>query len=180
MRFLPTPLAGAFVVEVEGYSDARGLFARTFCADTFRARGLASVYPHCNVSHNPKRGTLRGMHYQDAPKREAKLIRATRGAAFDVALDLRPHSPSYLKWAAVELTADRRNAFYIPEGCAHGFLTLSDDCELFYQMSEIYDPALGRGVRYDDPAFAIEWPFAPLLIGERDAAYEDYKSAPRI
>lgn len=175
MKFLPTPVAGAFAVEIEPHTDARGLFARTFCAETFAARGLASAYPHCNISYNVRRGTLRGLHYQAAPRSEAKLVRATSGAVFDVALDLRPSSLTYLKWAAVELTAEKRNAFYIPEGCAHGFLTLSDDCELLYQMSDVYDPALGRGVRYDDPAFAIGWPFAPVVISERDASYEFYK-----
>lgn len=178
MKFHPTDISGAFVVEIEPHADGRGFFARTFCAETFAAHGLAAAYPHCNVSYNVKRGTLRGLHLQEAPKSEAKLIRATRGVIYDVALDLRPGSPTYLKWAAVELTAEKRNAFYIPQGCAHGFLTLADDCELFYQMSEVYDANLGRGVRYDDPAFAIRWPFAPAVISERDASFPDYRPAP--
>ncbi len=171
MKLLPTAVAGAFIVEVTPHADDRGLFARTFCADTFAAHGLPSVYPQCNVSQNHTRGTLRGLHYQGDPKPEAKLVRATRGRAFDVAVDLRRQSESYLKWAAVELDAARHNAFYIPAGCAHGFLTLSDDCELFYQMSERYVPELQRGVRFDDPAVAIAWPFAPAVISARDAAF---------
>ena len=171
MRFRPTAVAGAFIVEVTPHADDRGLFARTFCADTFAAHGLASVYPQCNVSQNHRRGTLRGLHYQADPKPEAKLVRATRGRAFDVAVDLRRGSESYLRWAAVELDAARHNAFYIPAGCAHGFLTLSDDCELFYQMSEPYVPELQRGIRFDDPAVAIAWPFAPQVLSARDAAF---------
>ncbi|KPH09737.1 dTDP-4-dehydrorhamnose 3,5-epimerase [Rhizobium acidisoli] len=174
MRFAPTAVAGAFVIDVEERVDDRGMFARTFCAETFTAHGLASVYPQCNVSQNHKRGTLRGMHYQADPKPEAKLVRAVRGRVFDVALDLRPASKTYLKWAAVELDGERRNAFYIPAGCAHGFLTLEDDCELFYQMSEVYVAELAMGVRYDDPEFGIAWPFAPVIVSERDAALEHY------
>jgi len=171
MKLLPTAVAGAFIVEVTPHADDRGLFARTFCADAFAAHGLASVYPQCNVSQNHKRGTLRGLHYQADPKPEAKLVRATRGRAFDVAVDLRRESESYLRWAAVVLDAAKHNAFYIPTGCAHGFLTLSDDCELFYQMSEPYVPELQRGVRFDDPAIAIAWPFAPAVISARDADF---------
>ncbi|MBB4576756.1 dTDP-4-dehydrorhamnose 3,5-epimerase [Rhizobium lentis] len=174
MKFLPTAVLGAFAVEVDARSDDRGMFARTFDAQTFAAQGLVPVYPQCNVSQNHRRGTLRGMHYQADPRPEVKLVRAIRGRVFDVALDLRPDSPSYLTWAAVELDAARRNAFYIPAGCAHGFLTLEDDCELFYQMSEVYVPELARGVRWDDPGFAIAWPFAPSVISERDAALDSY------
>lgn len=174
MRFRATSISGAFVVEIEPHADERGFFARTFCADTFAAHGLAHVYPHCNISYNAKRGTLRGLHYQDAPKPEAKLVRAIKGSAYDVAVDLRPASPTYLKWAAVQLSAESHNAFYIPAGCAHGFLTLSNDCELFYQMSEVYDASLARGVRYDDPAFGVEWPFTPVVVSKRDMSYEAY------
>ena len=179
MKFNPTAIADAFEIEISARSDERGMFARTFCAETFAARGLATVYPHCNISYTSKRGTLRGMHYQEAPKQDAKLVRATRGAVFDVALDLRPGSRTYLRWAAVELSAEKRNAFYIPAGCAHGFLSLTDDCELFYQISEAYDAALDRGVAYDDPAFSIEWPFAPTFISERDATHARYIPLPR-
>ncbi|WP_017671912.1 dTDP-4-dehydrorhamnose 3,5-epimerase [Blastomonas sp. AAP53] len=175
MKLLPTAITGAMVVEVDAHMDERGLFARTFCADVFGAHGLATHFPQCNTSQNPQRGTLRGLHYQAAPKEEAKLVRATRGRAFDVAVDLRPASDSYLQWVSVELDADRRNAFYIPAGCAHGFLTLSDDCEIFYMMSESHAPDLGRSVRWDDPAFSIDWPSPPLIMNERDAMCEDYK-----
>ncbi|MET0366237.1 MAG: dTDP-4-dehydrorhamnose 3,5-epimerase family protein [Sphingobium sp.] len=174
MKFVATEVAGAFAVEVEPATDERGLFARTFCAETFAAQGLVSVWPQCNISTNVRRGTLRGLHYQADPQPEAKLVRATRGRVFDVALDLRPESASYLAWAAVELDAVRHNAFYIPAGCAHGFLTLEEDCALFYQMSAPYAPDLARGVRWDDPAFGIAWPFAPEVIGARDAAWPDY------
>lgn len=172
MRFVPTAVCGAFIVEVDAHSDERGMFTRTFCAEAFAAQGLAAVYPQCNVSRNARRGTLRGLHYQAAPRPEAKLVRATSGRAFDVAVDLRPASSSYLAWAAVELDAGKHNAFYIPAGCAHGFLTLEDDCELFYQMSDPYVAELARGVRFDDPAFSITWPFAPLVISARDASLE--------
>ncbi|MBX4918644.1 dTDP-4-dehydrorhamnose 3,5-epimerase [Rhizobium bangladeshense] len=174
MKFVPTAVSGAFVVEVDARSDERGLFARTFDAKSFADRGLVPVYPQCNVSQNHKRGTLRGMHFQADPRPEIKLVRATRGRVFDVALDLRRDSPTYLQWASVELDARSRNAFYIPAGCAHGFLTLEDDCELFYQMSEVFVPELARGVRWDDPAFSIAWPFEPSVISERDAALESY------
>jgi dTDP-4-dehydrorhamnose 3,5-epimerase len=177
VKLIPTAITGAMIVEIDALADERGLFGRTFCADLFGAHGLATHFVQCNTSHNPKRGTLRGMHYQAGPREEAKLVRATRGRAFDVAIDLRPASNSHLQWAAVELDADRRNAFYIPPGCAHGFLTLTDDCELFYMMSESYAPDLARGVRWDDPAFSIDWPFPPLVMSERDAMCEDYKGA---
>ncbi|MBX5145244.1 dTDP-4-dehydrorhamnose 3,5-epimerase [Rhizobium lentis] len=174
MKFVPTAVSGAFVVEIDPRSDERGVFARTFDARSFADRGLVPVYPQCNISQNHKRGTLRGMHYQADPRPEIKLVRATRGRVFDVALDLRRGSPTYLQWASVELDASRHNAFYIPAGCAHGFLTLEDDCELFYQMSEVYVPELARGVRWNDPAFSIAWPFRPSVISERDAALESY------
>lgn len=174
MKFTATAVAGAFLVEPEILADERGSFFRTFCAEAFVAQGLAATYPQCNVSANRKRGTLRGLHFQAGPAAEAKLVRATHGRVFDVAVDLRPDSPSYRKWAAVELDAARHNAFYIPTGCAHGFLTLEDDSALFYQMSAAYVPGLARGVRWDDPAFAIAWPFAPGIISARDAAYPDF------
>ncbi|MCE7795612.1 dTDP-4-dehydrorhamnose 3,5-epimerase [Sphingobium sufflavum] len=174
MKFLATAIVGAFVVEVEPQVDERGLFARTFCAEMFAAQGLPSHYPQCNVSMNHSRGTLRGLHFQAEPGKEAKLVRATRGTVYDVAVDLRPDSPSHLQWASVELSADRRNAFAIPAGCAHGFLTLEDGCELIYHMSSIYAPDLARGVRWDDPLFGIDWPFSPVVIGERDATYPSF------
>lgn len=172
MRFQPTAVVGAFVVELDELHDDRGMFARTFCADTFAEHGLTSTFPQCSVSFNHKRGTLRGLHYQQKPGEETKLVRAVRGRVFDVAVDLRPQSSSFLQWASVELDAERRNAFYIPEGCAHGFLTLEDNCELFYQISDVYQPELARSVRWDDPTFAIEWPFLPSIISRRDAESE--------
>ncbi|ORE89937.1 dTDP-4-dehydrorhamnose 3,5-epimerase [Aurantimonas sp. 22II-16-19i] len=174
MRFVPTAIDGAFLIEPEPASDARGLFARTFCAETFAGKGLAAHFPQHSTSFNPQRGTLRGLHYQDAPKGEAKLVRATSGRIFDVAVDLRRDSPSYLAHVGAELDAERRNAFYIPEGCAHGFLTLREDCEILYLVSETYAPDLARTVRWDDPAFAVAWPATPTLISPRDATAEDF------
>ena len=174
MRFVETAIAGAFLVETEPFSDERGMFARTFCAETFAAYGLVDRFVQHGTSVNPRRGTLRGMHYQAAPRAEAKLVRATRGRLFDVAIDLRPASPTYLAHVAVEIDAEMRNSFYIPAGCAHGFLTLCDDCEVSYLLSESYAPGLARTVRFDDPAFAIAWPAAPTLISPRDASAEDF------
>jgi dTDP-4-dehydrorhamnose 3,5-epimerase len=176
MRFVEMRLPGAYVIEVERHEDARGFFARTWCEEEFRARGLTAQIVQCSLSFNPRRGTLRGMHYQAPPHAEAKLVRCTRGAAYDVVLDLRPDSPTYLGWDAVELTEDNRRTVYVPEGCAHGFQTLADMTELFYQMSRPYRPESARGVRWDDPAFGIRWPPAPAerLMSERDRTYPDF------
>jgi dTDP-4-dehydrorhamnose 3,5-epimerase len=174
MELQSTALAGAFLVEVTAIPDSRGLFARTYDAERFAAAGLPTNWPQSNVSWNRLRGTLRGMHYQAEPRPEPKLVRCTRGAVFDVAVDLRPGSPTLRRWIAVELSAARHNALYIPAGLAHGFLTLEDDCEVFYQMGESYDAELARGVRWNDPAFAIEWPFAPAVISDRDASFPDF------
>lgn len=154
--------------------DARGLFARTFDAATFVTAGLPSQWLQCNTSWNRHRGTLRGMHFQAAPFLEAKLVRCTRGRIYDVALDLRPESPTYQRWFATELTECNRQALAIPGGCAHGFMTLEDNCEVFYMMSEIYVAELAGGVRWNDPSFAIEWPAAPSVISERDASWPDF------
>ncbi|MCB8823449.1 dTDP-4-dehydrorhamnose 3,5-epimerase family protein [Microvirga rosea] len=175
MKFLETAVAGAFVVEPSPNVDERGSFVRTFCAKTFSEKGLANVFPQCSLSSNTRRGTLRGMHFQVAPLEEAKLVRATKGRIFDVAVDLRPGSESYLKWCYVELDARKANAIYIPPGCAHGFITLEDDCEVFYQISVEHDPSLARGVRWDDPLFAIDWPIRPNVISARDATYPDFE-----
>lgn len=174
MKISPTRIPGVMLVETEANTDDRGLFARTYDAAAFAEFGLPTVWPQCNTSWNARRGTLRGMHFQADPKPEPKLIRCTRGAVFDVAIDLRPGLPSYCGWVGFELTAESRNALYIPPGCAHGFLTLEDGSEVFYQMGESYVPELARGVRWNDPAFAIDWPIAPMVIGERDAAYPDF------
>ncbi|MFG1399394.1 dTDP-4-dehydrorhamnose 3,5-epimerase family protein [Roseixanthobacter pseudopolyaromaticivorans] len=170
MRISHTSISGVMQVHVSPRTDARGLFARTFCADTFAAHGLATSFPEASTSWNPHLGTLRGLHLQAEPKGEAKLVRATRGRIFDVVVDLRPASPTYLAWTACELDAARRNAIYIPEGCAHGFLTLEPGCEVFYQMSQSYDAELARTYRWDDPAFAIAWPAAPRVISSKDAS----------
>ena len=175
MNITPTALAGVMAVEVTPFADERGLFARTFCAQTFAAHGMASAFPQANTSFNPRAGTLRGLHLQAEPQPEAKLVRATRGRVFDVAVDLRPASPTFRAWTAVELDADRRNALYIPAGCAHGFLSLVDDSEVSYLMSAAYVPDLARTYRWNDPAFAIAWPAPPLLISDRDAAAEDFR-----
>ncbi|QLF71761.1 dTDP-4-dehydrorhamnose 3,5-epimerase (plasmid) [Peteryoungia desertarenae] len=175
MKLTPTAIVGAFHVEVSPIADHRGLFARTFCAETFASCGLESVFPQCNLSFSPHRGTLRGLHFQAEPHAEAKLVRATRGRVFEVALDLRPHSPSYMKWASVELDATERNAFYIPPGCAHGLLTLEDECEVFSQMSTAYHPPSARIARWNDPAFAISWPFEPLILSDKDAECACYR-----
>ncbi len=175
MKISKTRLPGVMLVEISPNADERGLFARTFDAETFTAAGLPTVWPQCNTSWNAHRGTLRGLHFQADPKPEPKLVRCTRGAVFDVAVDLRPDSPSYCGWVGAELTAEDRNALYIPPGCAHGFLTLEDGAEVFYQMGESYVPELARGVRWNDPAFAIDWPFAPVVLGERDAGYPDFE-----
>ncbi|MGU3666191.1 dTDP-4-dehydrorhamnose 3,5-epimerase family protein [Methylobacterium sp. A49B] len=174
MRIIPTEIAGVMRIELEPIADDRGLFARTFCAEAFAAHGLATHFPHMNLSWNRRARTLRGLHVQAAPRAEAKLIRATRGRAYDVAVDLRQDSPSFRRWTAVELDADRRNAVYIPEGCAHGFLTLGDDCELLYLMSEVYDAGLARVARWNDPAFGIRWPATPDVIAPRDAEAPDF------
>jgi dTDP-4-dehydrorhamnose 3,5-epimerase len=177
MRFVETPLPGVWVVELDLVEDDRGWFARTFDTAGFAERGLCADVVQCNASFNAKSGTLRGMHYQADPHGEPKLVRCIRGAIFDVALDLRPQSTTFRKWHAVELTMDNRRAFYLPEGVAHGFQTLTDDCEVLYQMGRAYVPEAARGVRWDDPLFAIEWPSLPSgdrIISERDRAYADF------
>ena len=171
MIFQPLPLAGAFVVELERREDDRGFFARSFCQDEFAKHGLNPRVVQCNVSFNAKRGTLRGMHYQAKPHEEAKVVRCTHGAAWDVMVDLRPQSPTFRRWHGVELSAANRRALYIPEGLAHGFQTLTDDAELLYLMSEFYHPECARGVRWNDPAFRIEWPLKDPQMSERDRTF---------
>ena len=173
MKFRATDLEGAFVIEPEPAEDERGFFARTFSANEFAKRGLERAVAECSIAYNRTRGTLRGLHYQLAPHEETKLVRCTRGGAFDVAVDLRAGSPTYLRWAAVELTAENRLAFYIPRGCAHGYLTLTDDCELEYQISAVHTADAAASVRWNDPAVAIAWPGEPLVISTRDASYPD-------
>ncbi len=179
MLFKATPLAGAFVVELEMRSDDRGFFARAFCAREFEEQGLKPAVAQCNIAFNYKRGTLRGMHYQLAPAAETKLVRCFRGAIYDVIVDLRPDSPTYLQHFGIELSADNRLALYIPEMFAHGYLTLTDECELMYQVSEFYTPGYEAGVRYDDPTFNIQWPIPVEVISDKDLTWAAFKPETR-
>jgi dTDP-4-dehydrorhamnose 3,5-epimerase len=175
MIFVETKLPGAFVVELDPRVDDRGFFARAWCSREFEDHGLSSQLAQCNLSFNQRSGTLRGMHYQAAPKEEAKLVRCTRGAVYDVIVDLRPRSATFKKWTAVELTAENRRALYVPKGFAHGYQTLTDRTETLYQVSEFYAPEAERGVRWNDPAFEIEWPDAETrILSEKDRSWPDF------
>jgi dTDP-4-dehydrorhamnose 3,5-epimerase len=174
VRFEETPLPGAYVIELERHADDRGWFARTFDAEGFREHGLDPTNLQCSVSQNARAGTLRGMHYQEAPHAEDKLVRCTRGAIFDAIVDLRPESSTYCRWFGLELDAEGGRELYVPKGFAHGFQTLADDTEVHYQMSQVYVPGAGGGVRWDDPAFGIEWPpVDERIMSERDRGYPD-------
>lgn len=177
MLFSPTKLADAVLVQLEPRRDERGFFARTFCEREFAAQGLPTRFPQCNLSRNDRKHTLRGMHFQVAPHREAKLVRAVSGAIYDVIVDLRPASPTHLAWEGFELSAERGDALFVPEGFAHGFVTLSDDTDVFYHMSAFYTPEGARGLRHDDPRIGIRWPVTPQVIAARDAEYPDYDPA---
>ena len=175
MRFEATRIPGVQLVHIEPQRDERGFFARTWCRAAFEAQGLRTDLDQVSISWNARQGTLRGLHYQAAPHAEVKLVRVTRGAIHDVALDLRPTSPTYKRWVAVRLDAEARTGLYLPEGIAHGFQTLTDDVEILYQIAPAYRPAAARGVRFDDPAFGIEWPAAaPRIVSERDLAFPDF------
>ena len=176
MIFTETSLKGAFLIEPERLEDERGFFARTWCQREFEAHGLNSRLVQCNISFNKKMGTLRGMHYQVAPYEEARLVRCTQGAIYDVIIDLRPESSTFKQYIAAVLTAQNRTMLYVPEGFAHGFLTLEDNTEVFYQMSEFYAPEYARGVRWNDPAFGIQWPAEVQVISDRDQNYPDFIS----
>ncbi len=176
MIFTETKLRGAFLIELEKHADERGFFARTFCQEAFEAHGLNSRVVQCNVSFNRRKGTLRGMHFQIAPFAEAKLVRCTSGSIHDVIIDLRPASPTFKQHFAVELSAENRKMLYIPEEFAHGFQTLKDDTEVFYQMSQSYSAEHARGVRWNDSAFGIDWPTGVRTIIERDQNYPDFLS----
>lgn len=173
LRFVPTSLAGAYLIEQERHADERGFFARTWCAQEFEGHGLESELAQCSVSFNHRRGTLRGLHYQAPPFAEAKLVRCTRGALFDVAVDFRPDSPTFREWVGIELTESNGSALYIPRGFAHGFLTLADATEVSYQMSTPYNPDAARGVRWDDPFLGLTWPAPVIVIALRDRGYPD-------
>lgn len=176
MIFRETNLPGVVEVYLEPLGDDRGFFARSWCQREFEQHGLTPLTVQCNVSFNEKKGTLRGLHYQAEPHPEAKLIRCTQGSLFDVAVDLRRNSPTFKHWFGLTLGAKQRNMLYVPQGVAHGFLTLEDKTEIFYQMSEFYYPELSRGVRWDDPAFNIAWPEKVEVISERDRTYPDFLS----
>jgi dTDP-4-dehydrorhamnose 3,5-epimerase len=177
MIFTETQLKGAFILEPEQFEDERGFFARTWCEREFEQHGLNPRLVQCNISFNKRKGTLRGMHYQSAPYAEAKLVRCTSGAIYDVIIDLRPESATFKQWIGVELTAHNRLELYVPEGFAHGFQTLEDNSEVFYQMSEFYQPEAARGVRWDDPAFKISWSevASNRIISDKDQQYQDFK-----
>ena len=170
MKFSETALGGAWLIELEPHSDERGFFARSFCESEFAERGLTARFVQCNVSFNHKRATLRGMHFQAPPHEEAKLVRCTSGAIYDAIVDLRPKSPTFLQWIAVELTATSRSMLYVPEGFAHGFQTLADDTEVFYQMGAAYAPQAASGFRYDDRSVGISWPLPVGAISANDLA----------
>jgi dTDP-4-dehydrorhamnose 3,5-epimerase len=168
LKFAPLSVSGACAVTAEPHRDERGLFARLYCPDEFAAQGIAFTSTQINLSANARRHTLRGMHYQADPHAESKFVYAVRGSAFDVIVDLRPESPTYRKWTGLELDSRSLTAIFVPEGCAHGFLTLEDDTALLYQMGRPYVAGYDRGVRWNDPAFAIDWPAAPIVVSERD------------
>ncbi len=171
MRFQETPLEGVYTVDLDRIEDDRGFFARSFCDKEFAARGLNSHFVQCNVSYNRLAGTLRGMHFQAEPHGEAKLVRCTMGAIYDVIVDVRPESPTYRKWFGAEISAENRMALFIPHGFAHGFQTLVDNSEVLYQMSEFFHPDSARGIRWDDPVLAIRWPLPTAIISAKDRAY---------
>jgi dTDP-4-dehydrorhamnose 3,5-epimerase len=173
MRFVPTDIPGCAIVEIEPHEDERGFFARTWCRDEFDGAGLPSRLVQCSVSRNRKRGTLRGMHFQLPPSFEGKLVRCTRGAIVDVVVDIRSMSPRYLDHVSVELSADNGRAIFIPPGCAHGFQTLEDGTDVFYQMTDVFTPDLCAGLRWNDPGLAIDWPIDSPTINDRDRNYPD-------
>lgn len=174
MKFVSIPLNGAYVIEVEPSFDERGFFARCWSADEFEERGLTTRLAQCSISFNSHRNTLRGLHYQNEPYAEAKVVRCSAGAMYDVLVDLRCGSPTYRKWFGVELNAENRKMLYVPKGFAHGFQTLVDNTEVFYQISENYRREASSGVRWNDPSFAIDWPITNPILSERDRTFPDY------
>ncbi len=174
MKFTELSISGAFIIDMEPIQDHRGYFSRVFCQREFRNGGLSDKISQCSVAYNLVEGTLRGLHYQLPPKQEIKVIRCIQGAVYDVIVDLRQSSPTYCQWYGCELTAENGRALYISEGLAHGYITLVKETTLYYQMSQFFDDALNRGVRYDDPAFGIHWPIPPSVISEKDSTYPDY------
>jgi dTDP-4-dehydrorhamnose 3,5-epimerase len=175
MIFTETKLAGTFLIDLDRKEDVRGYFARVFCVEEFRAKGLNPQVAQCSISFNHREGTLRGMHWQAAPKAEAKLIRCSRGAIFDVVVDLRPKSPTRLQHIITELSKDNGRMLYVPEGLAHGFQTLTNDTEVFYQMTQFFSPEFGRGARWNDPAFGIAWPLSDPIMNDCDRSWPDFR-----
>jgi dTDP-4-dehydrorhamnose 3,5-epimerase len=173
MRFTPLSIGGAVVIDIEPHIDTRGTFARTFCAEEFKANGIPTQYPQCNMSSNRTTGTLRGMHYNREPDGEAKIVRCVRGAIHDVIVDLRANSSTRWEWFGIDLTADNARSLFVPAGCAHGFVTIADTTDVYYHMGAVYRPDAARGFRWDDPAVAIEWPIEPTVISVADASYGD-------
>jgi dTDP-4-dehydrorhamnose 3,5-epimerase len=175
--FTETELPGAFVIDIEPREDERGFFARAWCEREFAEHGLSTRIAQCSLAYNDRKSTLRGMHFQAAPRAEVKIVRCTRGAIYDVVVDLRPRSPTFKRWAAVELSAENRRMLYVPEGIAHGYQTLEDGTETYYLISEPYAPGFEGGVRWDDPAFGILWPEATVrIISDKDRSWPDYRS----
>ena len=175
MKFLVTPIEGAWLIEPEPFKDERGHFARVFCRNTFASKGLETLFLQNSISHNHKLGTLRGLHYQAAPFEEVKLVQVVQGALFDVLVDLRPHSKTYLKWYGTELSSLNGRLLYVPQGVAHGFQTLEDNTTVYYMISQEYAPQYARGVRWNDPAFGIKWPISEPVISQKDKIWPDYK-----
>lgn len=174
MLFIETKLKGAFIVDLIRMEDKRGFFGRSWCNQEFSEHGLNSRLVQCNISFNNKRGTIRGIHYQASPYQEAKLVRCTMGAIYDVIIDLRPNSPTFKNWFAMELTAENRRALYVPEGFGHGFQTLQDNTEVFYQMTEYFHPEAAQGIHWNDPTFSIAWPLEILVISDKDNSYTNW------
>ena len=175
MNFTETKLSGAFIIEPERLEDGRGFFARSWCEKELAGHNLDTDLAQCNISFNKVKGTLRGMHYQIKPREEAKIVRCTKGSIYDVIIDLRPDSPTLKQWTAVELNEENRNMLYVPKGFAHGFQTLADNTEIFYQISALYSPEHARGIKWNDPAFNIEWPIDTLTISDKDKSYSNYQ-----
>ena len=175
MKFTETPLKGAWTIDLEPRGDERGFFARAFCKNEFAEHGLKNQIAQANLSYNPRRATLRGMHYQIPPHAEVKIVRCTRGAIYDVIIDLRVGSPTQFEWFGVELSADNRTALYVPEGFAHGYQSLTEESEVFYLVTEFYAPGSERGIRWNDPRFGIRWPLPDPVLSPKDAAHPDYQ-----
>ncbi len=174
MQYVTTPIPDVYIIELEQKGDERGFFARMFCSDEFTSRGLEGTFVQANDSYSKSRGTLRGLHYQLPPHAETKMVRCLQGSIFDVVVDIRPESPTFTQWFGMTLSSENRKMMYVPEGCAHGFLTLEEDSEILYLVSAAYSPNAERGIRWNDPAFSIEWPLQPVVISERDSIHPEF------